>query len=86
MWSRAVNQQPLKPLHADSSLIQGKLAQFRKLSTDELIESLAPGLPGALKARPDGTMLDGHHRVMILRERGVEVDALPREIIPLNEG
>lgn len=67
-------------------MIQSKLAQFRKLSTNELIESLAPGLPGALKARPDGTMLDGHHRVMILRERGIEVDALPREIIPLNEG
>jgi hypothetical protein len=26
-------------------------------------------------------MLDGHHRIKILRDRGVDVDALPREII-----
>jgi hypothetical protein len=79
------NLPSLKPLHAASSMIQSKLTQFRKLSTDELIESLAPGLPGALKARPDGTMMDGHHRVMVLRERGIDVDDLPREIIPLDE-
>lgn len=80
-----MNQPPLKPLHAESAMIQSKLAQFRQLLTDELIASLATGLSGALKTRPDGTMLDGHHRVMILRERGIAVDELPREIIPLDE-
>ena len=25
-------------------------------------------------------MLDGHHRIYLLRKRGVDVDALPREI------
>jgi hypothetical protein len=50
-----------------------KLEQFRRLSTVELIESLALGRPGALKARPDGTVLDGHHRIVVLRERGVGV-------------
>jgi hypothetical protein len=34
-----------------------------------------------LKARPDGTILDGHHRVHVLRTRGENVDALPREIL-----
>ena len=77
-----MNQPPLKSLHAESALIQSKLALFRKLSTQELIDSLKPGQPGALKARSDGTMLDGHHRVYVLRERGVAVDDLPREIIP----
>jgi hypothetical protein len=80
-----MNQPSLKPLHAESSLIQSKLAQFRKLSTKELIESLNPGQPGALKTRPDGTMMDGHHRVFILRERSVDVDALPREIVPASQ-
>ncbi len=80
-----MGQPPLKPLHAASSMIQSKLAQFRRLATDELIASLVPGLPGALKTRPDGTMLDGHHRVEVLRERGTEVDELPREIIPFDE-
>jgi len=65
-------------------LSQAKLAQFGKLSNQELIDSLKPGQPGSLKARPDGTMIDGHHRIKILRERGIDVDALPREIIPKN--
>jgi hypothetical protein len=34
-----------------------------------------------LKVRPDGTVLDGHHRIRVLAERGVDVHWLPREII-----
>lgn len=72
---------PLKPLHSDSSLSQPKLRQYEKLSTQELITSLAPGQPGALKAKLDGTIMDGHHRIKILRDRGIDVDVLPREIV-----
>jgi len=72
----------LKPLHADSSLNAAKLAQFQKLSDEDLINSLKPGQPGSLKARPDGTLIEGHHRIKVLRERGVDVDDLPREILP----
>ncbi len=72
---------PLRALHEDSILSQVKLATFRALSTDELVKSLLPGMPGALKARPDGTMLDGHHRIAILKARAFVVDALPREVI-----
>lgn len=72
---------PLKPVHTDSALLHLKLEKFRQLSTDELITSLLPGQPGALKVRPDGAILDGHHRIKVLRERGVNVDRLPREII-----
>lgn len=71
---------PLKPLNADENLIAIKLEQFRKLSTEELIESLKPEKVGALKTRPDGTIMDGHHRIKILQVRGVDVDLLPREI------
>lgn len=45
----------------------------------ELIRSLCPGEPGALKVKPDGTIMDGHHRVYVLRERGLDIDALPRK-------
>lgn len=76
------HQLPLTPLHADISLIQSKLDKYSKLSNQELIDSLRAGQPGSLKARPDGTMVDGHHRIKILRDRGVDVDSLPREIIP----
>jgi hypothetical protein len=72
---------PLKQLHADSSLNAVKLAQMERLSTEALQISLLPGKPGCLKSRPDGTILDGHHRVYILRQRGVDGDGLPRDII-----
>jgi hypothetical protein len=73
---------PLKLLHADSSLNAVKLDTFRKLSTDEILQSLQPGKPSSLKARPDGTLIEGHHRVKVLRERGVDADSLPREVTP----
>jgi hypothetical protein len=71
----------LKFLHADVAMSAPKIERFRRVSTCELKASLAPGQPGSLKTRPDGTILDGHHRVTVLAERGEDVDQLPREII-----
>jgi len=71
----------LKPLHVDGELSAPKISQYSKLTTQELLDSLRPGKPGSLKARPDGTVLDGHHRLRILSERGIDLDGLPREII-----
>ena len=77
-----MSEPPLKPLHSDISLSQAKLGELDKLTNQELIDSLKPGQPGSLKVRPDGMIIDGHHRVRILRDRGVDVDLLPREIMP----
>jgi len=71
---------PLKPLHPESSLDAGKLAKIDRASTEELTESLRQG-EHCLKARPDGTILEGHHRILVLRKRGVDVDSLPRNVI-----
>jgi hypothetical protein len=71
----------LKPLHSDRTLSEAKLALFERMTSEALRSSLAPGLEHCLKTRPDGTMLDGHHRVYILRRRNEDVDALPREVI-----
>lgn len=60
------DQPPLKPLHPESSLSPAKLAVFKKFTTDELKASLGAGQEHCLKARPDGTILDGHHRVHVL--------------------
>jgi len=79
-----VSEPPLKPLHSDISLSQAKLGQLDKLTNQEIIDSLKPGQPGSLKVRPDGMIIDGHHRIKILRDRGLAVDSLPREIIPKN--
>jgi hypothetical protein len=57
-------------------LSRAKLDQYSKLTT-----SLQPGTPGALKARTDGTVIDGHHRLRILQDRGVNINELPREIL-----
>jgi hypothetical protein len=72
---------PLKSLHPDSSLNAGKLEKLERLSTEALLASLVPGLRDCLKTRPDGTILDGHHRIHILRKRGVDVERLPRDIV-----
>jgi hypothetical protein len=71
----------LKPLHSDQTLSEAKLALFERMTSETLRRSLAPGLEHCLKTRPDGTMLDGHHRVYILRRRKEDVDALPREVL-----
>jgi hypothetical protein len=72
---------PLKPLHSDQTLSEVKLAVFERMTSDALKRSLAPGLEHCLKTRPDGTMLDGHHRVYVLRRRNEDVNALPREVL-----
>ena len=72
---------PLKPLHPDSSLNTAKLATFDRLSNEVLLASLVLGEEGCLKTRPDGTILDGHHRIYVLRRRGVDVDGLPRDVV-----
>jgi hypothetical protein len=76
------SKSPLKSLHSDDSLSPAKLAQMDQRSSDELQLSLAIGRKDCLKTRLDGTILDGHHRIHILRIRGIDVDALPREIVP----
>ena len=72
---------PLQPLHTTASLSQIKLKLYARLTTDELKRSLEPNQSGSLKVRPDGTIIDGHHRIEVLRAREVDVDQLPREIV-----
>jgi hypothetical protein len=75
-----MNHPELKFLHSEETLIKLKLEYFRRFSTEDLIESLKPESEGALKTKQDGTMMDGHHRIKVLIERGIEVNKLPREI------
>lgn len=74
-------QPPLRPLHSENLLSKAKLEAMEKLTTETIRRSLLPGNEHSLKARRDGTILDGHHRVKVLRDRGVDVDSLPREVI-----
>jgi hypothetical protein len=76
-----MKQPKLQFLHSENALNSVKLAQFRRLSTDVIASSLQPGQSGCLKARPDGTVLDGHHRLAVLLERGEDIHSLAREIM-----
>jgi hypothetical protein len=58
-----------------------KIALFETLTTEQLLITLAPGTKDCLKARPDGTILHGHHRLHVLGSRGIDIHALPREIV-----
>jgi hypothetical protein len=72
---------PLKLLHPESALLASKLAAFERTSTDAITASLLPGRENCLRTRPDGTILEGNHRIFVLRGRGVDVDKLPRELV-----
>jgi hypothetical protein len=75
-----MEQPPLRSLHSDELLSEAKLEKLRGRVSEELLASLLPGRLECLKTRPDGMILDGHHRIKVLRERGVNVDTLPRDI------
>jgi hypothetical protein len=54
------------------------LVGVRKMSTDDIIESLKPGSNEPLRVKSDGTIVDGNTRIKVLEERGVDVNNLPR--------
>jgi hypothetical protein len=80
-----MNTPPLQPLHHTTLLNRTKLNLYARLTTAELLHSLLPGEPGSLKVRDDGTILDGHHRVEVLRQRDIDVDQLPGEVLLKND-
>jgi len=77
-----MQQPPLTFLHPEDSLSHAKIAPYSTLSTQALIDSLQPGQLGALKVGPDVTVIDGHHRLKILYDQGIDVNALSRDIFP----
>jgi hypothetical protein len=83
--STPTSDPPLRRLHPYASLSLAKLGEMERRTTDVLQNSLLPGQKDSLKTRPDGTILDRHHRIYILRRRGVDLDALPREIVVKEE-
>ena len=71
---------PLKPLHKVNK--ESVLQYWRTKPTTEIVESLKPGGREALRVKPDGTIMNGNNRIQVLRERGIDVDNLPREPYP----
>jgi RHS repeat-associated protein len=73
---------PLKIIHLVPPL-QGSASyqEWNKKSTQEIIESLDPKKDDGLKVYPDGAIANGNSRITVLKERGVDVDRLPRDVI-----
>lgn len=76
-----LNSPKLQFLHSADCINPVKLKALRHLTTEAIKASLRPGELGSLKVRPDGTVLDGHHRLFVLLERDVNIHQLPREIM-----
>ena len=80
----------LRRIHSDETLETGvsllSLQYWRGHSTEEIVESLRPGKPEALKVKPDGRIFNGNIRVKILEEREFDVSSLEREVIPAGPG
>jgi hypothetical protein len=58
------------------------LEHWRKQSTEDIVNSLQPGQPEALKVKSDGRIMNGNMRIKVLEERGFDVNSLPREVLP----
>ena len=75
----------LRRIHADETLERGagrfSLPYWRRRATEEIVESLRPGTAEALRAKPDGRIVNGNARVKVLEERGFDVDGLEREVV-----
>jgi RHS repeat-associated protein len=84
----AARNPAIRRLHGDSSLKPTTLEHYRKQSTEQIVKDLKT--PGAdqLKLRPDGTVLDGNHRIKVLEERGYDTSTLwdGADVIPKSGG
>jgi hypothetical protein len=78
-------QPSLKRIHSDATITSGsnRLSYdfWRQRATDDIVQSLRPGVDEALRSEPDGRIINGNARIKVLEERGFDVNALPREVI-----
>lgn len=69
----------LKHAHAEETIRANPSYSYWLTQTTEVIVApLQPGTRMPLTVKPDGTILDGNTRVWVLRQRGYDVDSLPR--------
>jgi hypothetical protein len=77
-------QPALKRIHSNDTLKNSNKSSYdylNKMSTKDIVKSLQPGQEESLIVKPDGRVFQGNMRTMILEERGVNINSLPRTII-----
>lgn len=78
-------QPPLKRIHSDETTKSGNRSSYdywSKKSTNDIVGSLRPGQEEPLTVKPGGRIYQGNTRILILEERGFNINSLPREIVP----
>jgi hypothetical protein len=77
---------PLRRIHSDQLLETGvsriALEYWRQQPTADIVHSLPPGHVESLKVKPDGRIMNGNTRIKVLEERGIDVNELPRAVLP----
>jgi hypothetical protein len=79
------SQVPLQRMHSDETTMSSNLSGFNfwsRKSTEEIVQSLAPGAKSPLMVYANGTVAQGNTRIMILQQRGFDVNSLPRVPYP----
>lgn len=75
-----MNDEPLRLIHARESLRPSSVEHWTRKESDEIVASLRPDAAAPLLVATDGTVMDGNTRIYILRDRGYDVDTLPRKL------
>jgi hypothetical protein len=79
------SQVPLQRMHSDETTMSSNLSGFNfwsRKSTEEIVQSLAPGAKSPLMVYANGIVAQGNTRIMILQQRGFDVNSLPRVPYP----
>jgi hypothetical protein len=74
---------PLQRIHDavyEEGIAKLSLEYHRRLSTEEIVESLQPGQAQPLIATADGRIVQGNTRIKVLEERGFPTNSLPRVV------
>lgn len=72
---------PLRIIHLEPPLqSSASYKEWSLKSTQEIIDSLAPGATNPLMVTRDGAIMNGNTRITILSERGIDVNTLPRVV------
>jgi hypothetical protein len=73
----------LKRIYSDETIKRGSGSYdyWKQQKTEDIVELLKPDPknPDSLKVYPDGSIVDGNTRTLILEERGYDINSLPRE-------
>jgi hypothetical protein len=71
---------PPRLIHARESLRPSSVDCWTRKETDEIVASLRPDAAAPRLVATDGPVMDGNTRIYILRDRGYDVDTLPRKL------